>query len=193
MGVKRIILVPLTTHGVLEYLDALNEAIGRKLREMGLEGLDVLTWPDTLKPPMKCFDWSRLQYHGGCIVRYLREVFQLIGLVDSSLVVGVGYLDGYEYGLNFVFGEASPDQHVAVVFTKRLKPEYYGEQARFDLYFERLVKETLHELGHLMGLEHCSNYCVMRFSNSILEVDEKPAEYCGDCVLKIKNYISRTK
>jgi hypothetical protein len=39
MGVKRIILVPLTTHGVLEYLDALNGVIGRKLREMGVEGL----------------------------------------------------------------------------------------------------------------------------------------------------------
>ena len=190
---RRIIIVPLTTHNVLDYLEALVNEVKAALSKVGVGDIDVVVWPEVIKPPMRCFDWSRIQYHAACILKYLREVFQVIGTVNTDFIIGVGYLDGYEQGLNFVFGEAMPGQNVAAVFTRRLKPEFYGEKPSFDLYFQRLVKEVLHELGHLFNLEHCSNYCVMRFSNSVYEVDEKPVDYCESCKSKVIRYMSRTK
>lgn len=36
------------------------------------------------------------------------------------------------------------------------------------LFFERTVKEAVHEIGHLKGLSHCPDSgCVMHFSNSL--------------------------
>jgi len=158
---------------------------------------------------MKCFNWDRVQYHAACIIEYLRSIFQLVGLLGKSYIVGIGYLDGFEYGLNFVFGEANPQSKIAVIFTKRLKPEFYGEQVDYNVYFERLLKEVVHELGHLLDLQHCVNEkCVMRFSNSVNEVDEKESYFCYHCKrqLRVKvtlknntitekpaNYISNTK
>ena len=191
---SNIILVPLTTRGVQEYIEELDAEVRGILNEAGLGNIDILVWPEVVKPPMKCFDWTRVQYHAGCLAKHIKDVFQVIGVLDKNVVIGVGYIDGFEHGLNFVFGEALPDQRVAVVFTKRLKPEFYGNHPDYNLYFERLVKEVVHELGHLLGLEHCSGNCVMRFSNSVVEVDEKPKYFCGDCKEKIKRYyMSRTK
>lgn len=190
----KVAVVPLTTRGVLEFIDNLVTEVEGALKEAGLVGVEVIAWPDVVKPPMKCFSWDRAQYHANCVVRHLKEVFQVVKATSSTLVIGVGYLDGYEHGLNFVFGEALPGQGVAVVFTKRLRPEFYGEKADYTLYFERLVKETLHELGHLLGLEHCAGSCVMRFSNSVYEVDEKPGHYCDLCRAKmLRYYMSSTK
>lgn len=183
--VKKVLIVPLTTMGVLEYLDNLAVRLKDILEESGVSS-EVTVWPSTLRPNMKCFDWNRLQYHAACVLKHIRDHFQQLGIVRDYYIVGVGYLDAYEQGLNFVFGEASILYGVCAVFTKRLKPEFYGGRPDYNLYFERVVKEVVHELGHLFGLEHCPNHkCVMRFSNSIVEVDEKTHEFCPDCKRKL--------
>jgi len=46
---------------------------------------------------------------------------------------------------------------------------------------EVLAKEALHEVGHLMGLEHCQNYCVMHLSTNAKKAKEKPARLCMGC------------
>jgi archaemetzincin len=70
--------------------------------------------------------------------------------------------------VNFVFGLAM--FHVsAVVSTFRL-----GTPGM-------VVKEAVHEAGHVMGLQHCRNRCVMRFSNTYEDALQKPDTLCETC------------
>ncbi|HHF58837.1 MAG TPA: peptidase, partial [Thermoplasmatales archaeon] len=51
---------------------------------------------------------------------------------------------------------------------------------------ELIRKETIHEVGHILGLGHCENDCVMRFSNSLQEAIEKSDHLCSVCREKLQ-------
>lgn len=101
----------------------------------------------------------------------------------SDIVIGLTANDLFYRDLNFVFGLASFATKSCIVSWYRLKqPE--------ERFFERLVKECFHELGHVFGLMHCQNrHCVMSFSNSLGDVDGKKAEYCAGCAKQIAEYL----
>jgi archaemetzincin len=44
-----------------------------------------------------------------------------------------------------------------------------------------LVKEALHEVGHLLGLEHCRDRCIMSLSENREEAEKKPSQLCQSC------------
>ncbi len=48
-----------------------------------------------------------------------------------------------------------------------------------------LAKEALHEVGHLLGLQHCQR-CVMSFSDSPEKAKEKPSRLCETCSALLK-------
>jgi archaemetzincin len=63
-----------------------------------------------------------------------------------------------------------------------LEEERYGLPANVEELRERLTKETVHELGHTLGLRHCDHWhCVMASSHSVELVDVKQAEFCEEC------------
>jgi archaemetzincin len=134
--------------------------------------------------PAAFFNPHRGQWISNQVLGYAALMRETSG-VDVLLLVVYG--DGYAPGLNFVFGHALLGGGAAVVYTERLRPEYYGQPPDQQLYLERLLKEALHELGHSFGLEHCPNpRCVMSFSNSIVEVDAKEPRYCPACAAKLE-------
>lgn len=116
-----------------------------------------------------CYDDKRRQYSAECIFeeisKKIKDIFLFI--TDKNM---------YADDLNFVFGIAKPFRG-AIVSIYML---------RGDKFLNRVKKEVLHELGHVMGLSHCKNYCVMRFSNSVAEVDEKPSHFCEKCERKFE-------
>jgi archaemetzincin len=76
--------------------------------------------------------------------------------------------DMYYDNLNFVMGLAM--FHLAgVVSTYRLTSA------------AMVAKECVHEAGHVLGLEHCKNDCVMRFSSSIEDAEAKQDVPCDRC------------
>jgi len=174
----RVLLIPLTGYRILDYIEAFRDDLVDSLERAGIKS-EVLISPSTEHVSLRCFDWSRRQYLAPCVLSELKEKFREL---SGVYVVGVGYMDGYDRGLNFVFGEADPHASIAVVFTKRLDPAFYGERRDYNLYVERVSKEIIHELGHLLGLGHCSlRECVMSFSNSVYEVDLKTRFFCAKC------------
>jgi archaemetzincin len=83
----------------------------------------------------------------------------------------------------FVFGLAKLKGNAAIVSTHRLNSTYYGLPKDEDLLKQRLIKEVIHELGHLQNLRHCANYhCVMASSTMADDLDVKGDEYCLSCL-----------
>lgn len=138
--------------------------------------------------PTGTFDGVRGQYYS---TKILRELIRDVP-VNTLKILGIIDLDLYIPVLTFVFGEAQLGGIGAIVSTVRLRQEFYGLKPDKGLFFERLHKECLHELGHTFGLVHCDSIdCVMFFSNSVLEVDRKGRGFCNKCAGAIFNQIKK--
>lgn len=128
--------------------------------------------------PRTGYDSERQQYDGNAVIELLSatespEAERLVGLIDQ---------DCYSSGLNFIFGQAAPGGREAFVALARLHPPCSGMEEDKNLFRDRVLKEIVHELGHTWGLSHCDQPgCVMRFSNSVQDIDEKTPEFCSNC------------
>jgi archaemetzincin len=106
---------------------------------------------------------------------------------DDALRLVITDYDLYKTSHQFVFGDASEDQRIAVVSVHRLRSEFYGERADPNLLFQRTLKESVHDLGHALGLKHCYNArCAMYFSNSIYDTDNKLSHFCDTCEKRVR-------
>jgi len=128
--------------------------------------------------PEGSYERSRNQYHSTKILKeILTEVpegaLKILGVIDKDLCIPI---------LTFVFGEAQLGGTASIVSLARLRQEFYGLPADNAVFYERLCKESLHELGHNFGLTHCRNReCVMYLSNTVMDVDRKGITYCREC------------
>jgi archaemetzincin len=85
--------------------------------------------------------------------------------------------------LTFVFGEAQLRGPCALVSLHRLREEFYGLPGNDALLRARLVKESVHELGHTLGLRHCRDWqCVMASTHDVQRLDLKSQAYCPSCL-----------
>ncbi len=134
---------------------------------------------DTMLIPKDAYNRRRNQYHSSKILEKISIYAKKSG---ADCTLGVTDVDLYVPQLNFVFGEAQCPGNVAIISLHRLKPEFYGQPPNRTLFLKRSVKEAVHEVGHTLGLGHCSNpSCVMFFSNSILDTDRKSLNFCERC------------
>ena len=121
---------------------------------------------------------DRKQYHSTEILRQLLPFASengqhVLGVLDEDIYIPI---------LTFVFGEAQLSGRCALMSGHRLHQEFYGLPENEALYLNRCEKEAVHELGHTLGLKHCQNFeCVMRYSNSVADIDIKRNVFCPSC------------
>jgi archaemetzincin len=136
----------------------------------------------TLSLREEIFDKKRKQYQSHAILSDVQGY--AVKNTGLNRVLGVVDADIFVPELNFVFGEATCPGKAALISLCRLRPEFYGNAPNMELFLERTLKEAIHELGHTLGLRHCSrSSCVMHFSNSISDTDIKQSLFCDKCYL----------
>jgi len=129
--------------------------------------------------PGGAYNPERGQHYSSLI---LKKVHELIEVEKQDKVFGITDVDLYTAGLNFVFGEAELGGQSAIISLTRLRQSYYSLPENKTIFAERTIKEAVHELGHVFGLEHCPDpECVMYFSNSLLDTDRKSVSFCPQC------------
>jgi len=154
---------------------AVLERLRRGLQETLRVSCELL--PGTLDPK-PFLHAQRQQYHSTQILAALSAY-----LHDGCWrLLGVTSLDLYMPILTFVFGEAQLTGQCCVVSSRRLVQEFYGLPKDPELFATRLLKESVHELGHTLGLTHCQDYgCVMAASHSVEWIDIKGSDFCPSC------------
>jgi len=128
--------------------------------------------------PEFAFHGERQQYHSSEILARMQ------GLVTTTTwrLLGITAADLYIPILTFVFGEAQMGGPCAVVSLHRLRQEFYGLPKDESILRQRLLKETVHEVGHTVNLTHCTDYrCAMAPSHAVEWIDLKESWLCGAC------------
>ncbi len=124
---------------------------------------------------------ERQQFHSSEILSAMqrcinKDTWRLIGITERDLYIPI---------LTFVFGEAQMGGASAIVSYHRLTQEFYGLPHDLDLLANRLLIESVHELGHTLHLTHCQEYrCAMAPSHAVEYIDIKDSGFCDDCLAK---------
>lgn len=105
---------------------------------------------------------------------------------DAKYVLGITDVDTYENYSNFVYNNFNNDNKVGLISIHRLNPAFFTQSSESDVFFQRILKEATHEIGHLLGFMHCFNSnCVMYFSYSTGDTDKKGTFFCMECEKKL--------
>ncbi|MHB0999680.1 MAG: matrixin family metalloprotease [Armatimonadota bacterium] len=129
--------------------------------------------------PESAYKESGKQYDAEIILKEMdrnpsdKNVHRLLITVSD-----LGYTDH-----NFIFGLGYMPGTVSVMSLARLNTK----GADNSLVIESGTKIAVHELGHTIGFNHCSNEeCVMYLNLSALSLDNSDADFCDDCKQLLK-------
>jgi archaemetzincin len=139
--------------------------------------------------PTPCYHAERQQYHSSEILRRMQALvrphdWRFLAIADVDLYIPI---------LKYVFGEAQVGGPCAVVSVHRLHQEFCGLDRDDALLSQRLLKESVHELGHTLDLRHCQDYrCVMASSHSAEWIDLRESTLCASCRSQVEARLKTT-
>jgi len=145
-------------------------------------GFKIVNLPNPLPLVETEYDSFKRQYDA---LKVKKRLIKSDIINGYNRVLGVLDVDIFSKFLNFVFGVADLPKNKsfgsALISVTRLREEFYRRTENVALFELRILKEAIHELGHTFGLEHCTNSCVMKFSNDLEDTDQKPPKFCEEC------------
>ncbi len=173
------------------FLLSVGELEARVLEGIGVQlanhfGTPCQVLPQVLDPQF-AFHPERGQYHSSEILAAMQpfvgnNCWRLLGVTNQDLYIPI---------LTFVFGEAQMGGPCAVVSTYRLRQQFYGLPHDENMLFDRLLKESVHELGHTLDLTHCPDYrCAMASSHAVEWIDLKANSFCAACANRVVAAVS---
>jgi len=134
--------------------------------------------------PTPSYHPERQQYHSSEILHRMQPLvrpqdWRFLAIADVDLYVPI---------LKYVFGEAQIGGPCAVVSVHRLRQGFYGLDEDDKLLRQRLLKESVHEVGHTLDLRHCQDYsCVMASSHSVEWIDLRESTLCDSCRAQVES------
>jgi len=125
------------------------------------------------------YDHTRNQYLSPRLLSRLRRIKK----ASNDKLMAVTNLDLYSPGYDFIYGEADVKAGLATLSINRLMGSTADGLPDTCLFTERIIREAVHEVGHLYGLVHCKNpKCVLRTCTCAAEVDEAGNGLCDGCL-----------
>ena len=137
--------------------------------------------------PAPSYHAERQQFHSSELLQRMHEMvrtkdWRLLAITDVDLYIPI---------LKCVFGEAQMGGSCAIVSIFRLRQGFYGLPEDEHLLQKRLLKESLHELGHTLHLRHCEDYrCAMASSHAVEWIDLRESSWCESCCAKAEAMLS---
>ncbi len=160
--------------------------------------------------PSSFYKMEKNQYDGRKLLNFLTENLTLKEAKDINLAIFDR--DLFTGNIDHIFGLATPFPRICVISTIRLHPHFKKDYfqkglkkrkiGKFpllvrrltskekNLYYERILKESVHSIGHTMGLMHCSSvHCIMAPSILLEHIDKKEPGFCLSCKLSEKSLL----
>ncbi len=123
------------------------------------------------------FDSERNQYHSTPVL----ERFSSLAPSNAIKILAVCDRDLFIPILTHVYGEAQLNGTSCIISTYRLEEKLPMINSR-AVFFQRALKEAVHELGHTFNIRHCPDKsCIMHYCRSIDDVDNKFLRFCRYC------------
>ncbi len=141
-------------------------------------GFEVDVAHQLYAPAYSAFHASRGQWDGENLLRQVSSAFKH---APYSVVLAYFPHDVFAKGYPHTFGIAENNGKAALVSYYRLDPAREN-RVEEKLFASRVLKKSLHEIGHALGLPHCHRrHCLMNFSRTLLFLDRKSLAFCPSC------------
>ena len=182
-----IIVKPVLAQLDYRTLDNLRNDISREFENIKVSVASGSNYSGLIQPKkdaafQSSFDKHRNQWYSPKLLDWFFEKFRPN---EDTIILFILDVDAYSNGLNFIPGEAFHKGGLGVNYLSRIKQEFYGLKPDNELFYERMVKEAVHELGHVFGFLHCRNpRCIVYFSNTLNDTDNKERSFCDICRMK---------
>lgn len=135
--------------------------------------------------PQQTYHVIRNQYNAIQLLEILidqqeNKAFRILGVTAGDLFIPI---------FTFIFGEAQLNGKTAIISVFRPRGDAEGPSVSRQVLLMRLLKLSLHELGHTFGLKHClEDGCVMQFSSNLEKLDQKKLSLCKYCQILWRDY-----